>query len=258
MKRPPPSSQGYSLIEILVVLAILGILSAAGVAMIGNRSNTAVRSLTDELEGALVNARQSAVATGRDTLVISYGSWAAATPAVVAFGDATTGSTAIQTLANGLLAGTPPAGVAYAQSIGAPFHYLANDSTHLRARIFVKGADDWTNANLPTSSGGQNQGLQNVDPFLSGTGFKGMVVDAGGKLVDANNFFSGALNQVTVGGSSQRFDTTFYIMVVGTSPGGGALPGAPMGLLFVQAGGASIFKFYNPGAKAGDGKWRRI
>jgi len=31
-----------------------------------------------------------------------------------------------------------------------------------------------------------------------------------------------------------------------------------MGLLVVPQNGAAIFKFYNPGARDGDGKWRRI
>jgi hypothetical protein len=45
---------------------------------------------------------------------------------------------------------------------------------------------------------------------------------------------------------------------VGTSPDAGALPGSPMGLIVVLANGSSVYKFYNPGAREGDGQWRRL
>jgi len=61
-----------------------------------------------------------------------------------------------------------------------------------------------------------------------------------------------------INGSSKRFLSAFIIPIVGTTSSGGAVPGAPMGLIVVLDNGASIFKFYNPGARDGDGIWRRI
>jgi len=48
------------------------------------------------------------------------------------------------------------------------------------------------------------------------------------------------------------------LQVVGTSPSAGPLPGSPMGILVVQANGATVIKFYNPGVLEGDGQWRKL
>jgi len=60
------STPGYSLVELLVVLAIIGILSLAGAMTLGNQQGTAVRSLLDELEGSVVDAQRYAINSGRD------------------------------------------------------------------------------------------------------------------------------------------------------------------------------------------------
>ena len=253
MRLPARTNRGYSLIELLVVLTIIGILSVVGVMMIGNRRAVAVRSLLDELEGSLSNARQAAAATGRDIAIVQWGSWSAADPLVVAYGDAT-GLTdlQIQTIAKGLLASTPPAStVQWGQTVAVAFHYLATDTTQARARIVPVNSTDWTTAMTALSSGAINQAIDAKDPFNSVTGFMGMVGDT-------TNLFTGALSRTVVSGSSQRFTSTFCIEIVGTSPDAGPLPGSPMGLIFVQANGGTIYKFYNPGELEGNGLWRRI
>jgi hypothetical protein len=218
-----------------------------------------VRSLLDEVEGALTNARQAATATGRDVAIETWGTWSAAAPLVMAYGDAsllppTSATDQIAATANNLLAGAAanPA-VPYSLTVAIPFHYLPADMTQARACIVVGTVDttDWAMAMTPLASGAANQDITTLDPFKAGDTMAGMVAPA-------NNLFQSAATQAVISGSSQRFNTNFIIQIVGVSPSAGALPGSPMGLIVVLANGASIYKFYNPGVLEGDGKWRRI
>lgn len=56
---------GYTLLELLVVLAIVGILAYAGVGFITNRSSTAVRGATNDVYGVLRAAQTLARNSGR-------------------------------------------------------------------------------------------------------------------------------------------------------------------------------------------------
>jgi prepilin-type N-terminal cleavage/methylation domain-containing protein len=254
----PCRSRGYSLVELLVVLSIIGILAVAGVYMVGNRSGASVRSLLDELEGGLTNARSEAMALGRDVALESWGTFGGTTSMAMAYGDASladgaadgSGADTLQNAAIGLLANTVPT-VANGNTVGVAFHYLPNDVTQTRARIKVAGTADWTTAMQVSSKGTTNQDLTTVAPFVGTDIMAGLVVDT-------NNLFQTTRNKITISGSSQRFNNTFIVQIVGTTPGGAVLPGCPMGLLVVLANGASVYKFYNPGVLEGDGKWKRI
>jgi prepilin-type N-terminal cleavage/methylation domain-containing protein len=240
---------GYSLVELLVVLAIVGILAIAGVSMIGNRQSGAVRGLLDELEGALTNAHQAAVATGRDVAIVTWGTWNAGPPLMMAHGDATQTDAQIQTAANDLLASLPHLDV-LGQTVAVPFRFQANDTIKSRAAIVTLGSAQWIQVMQATAAGTSNEIIDNVVPFTT---------VMAGVMVDANDLFLFApTNRSVISGANKRFTTTFIIPVVGTTPSGGALPGGPMGLIVVLANGGTIYKFYNPGARDSDGKWRRL
>jgi len=240
---------GYSMIELLVVLAIVGILAIAGVSMIGNRQSGAVRGLLDEMEGALTNAHQAAVATGRDVAIVTWGTWSAAPPLVMAHGDATQTDAQIQTAANDLLASLPHLDV-LGQTVAVPFRFQANDTIKSRAAIVTLGSAQWIQV-MQASANGTNEDINGVAPFLAGP--------MTGVMLDANDLFLfSPLNRSVISGANKRFNSTFIIPVVGTTPSGGALPGGPMGLIVVLANGGTIYKFYNPGARDSDGKWRRL
>lgn len=255
MRRNARTTRGYSLIEILVVLAIFGILSVVGVSMLGNRQGASVRSLLDEMEGTLNSARKAAYATGRDVAVDNWGTWSTAAPLVVAMGDASLLDDQIQAAANKLLTSQAvDATINYTQTVSVPFRFLPNDPNHARACIVVATADttNWATAMTALGSGAANQDINSVDPFKAGETMNGLVTSA-------NNFFkSGGIQRTVISGNTQRFTSNFIIQIVGTSPSAGALPGSPMGLIVALANGTSIYKFYNPGVREGDGKWRRI
>lgn len=256
---------GYSLIELLVVLVIVGVLAVVGTnMMIGNRQSGAVRSLLDELEGALSNAHKVSVATGSDVAIVTWGTWDAATPMTLAYGNANLDQplppapadpTAIQNIALNLLKSIPPApGLGQAaQTVAVPFHYLPKDPSQMRARIVALTSDQWANVKQSTGAGKTNQLITDVEPFKSAGPLKDVLTD------DNNLFsFSSTLKRCVISGSNKRFNTAIVIPVVGTSTGGGAVPGGPMGLIVVLANGGTIYKFYNPGCRDSDGQWRKI
>ncbi len=253
---PQRKNGGYSLIEMLVVVAIVGVLAIVGVTMIGDRQAGAVRAVMDEVEGALSNAHKAAVASGRDVAIVTWGTWDIGTPLRLAHGDASLSTLNITTTANNLLVGTPPAsGLGSAgQTVAVPFRLLPGDAIQMRARVVAIGSAQWTNVMTATSAGTTNQNLTSVDPFL--------VTEPMYDLVkDANNLFTFSAtvaNKVLISGSNKRFASTFIIPVVGTTTSGSAIPGGPMGLIVVLGNGGSIYKFYNPGIRNSDGKWRRL
>lgn len=241
---------GFTLIELLVVVTIFGILALVGVSTLGNRRAAAVRSLLDEVEGALNNARQAATATGRDQALMCWGTWTSANPMVIAYGNASLSDGAIQTDANNQLAGTVVAG----SSVGVAFHYLANDPILSRARIVVSGSTDWATA-MTATGGRTNADITGLHPFLAGDPMNTL----SGSVASGTPTFTGSLLRcATISGSSQRFMAPMFIEIVGTSPDGGPLPGGPMGLLVVLGNGSTVYKFYNPGVLEGNGQWRKL
>jgi prepilin-type N-terminal cleavage/methylation domain-containing protein len=248
-------TRGFSLIELLVVVTILGILAVVGVSMVGNREAASVRSLLDEVEGALTNARQVAVATGRDVAIYNWGTWAQANPLVIAYGDNSLTSAQIQATATAQLTSTALPVFTFSQTVGVPFHFLPNDTNYSRARIVVGGSGDWAAAMAAAPSGSANTDITTLDPFQAGDAMSGLVgtVSTGTSIFNVAPALMGV-----VSGSTQRFTSSFVIEIVGTSPDNGPLAGSPMGLLVVLAGGAEVYKFYNPGVLEGNGQWRRI
>jgi prepilin-type N-terminal cleavage/methylation domain-containing protein len=253
------AGSGFSLVELLVVIAIVAILAIGGSMMISSRRSGAVRSLLDELEGAIASAHQSAVATGRDTALVCRGIWEGNTgnPFFLAYGDAelteadSGGPENFIKIAEGILNGDPDTR-GLSVSVAFNFREFKNsaqtrpdDSIQMRARVVVSGDDGWERA-----TGTKNERISNVAPFI--TTMKNA-------LSDENNFCLGNdISILLIHGSTKRFTRTAFIKVVATNSSGNAVADAPMGLLVMLENSASVFKFYNPGADGGDGKWRRI
>jgi prepilin-type N-terminal cleavage/methylation domain-containing protein len=243
MHPPVRRCHGYSLIELLLVLAILSILAIAGVSRIGNRTASSVRGVMDEMEGALLGAQKLAVATGQNVTIATQGAWDPKTPL---FRAQAAGMTPTDTLANGQNAASSfrlaltPNGAALARE-------------HLNAGIVVvqgTGSTWWSDAQ------GGNDDITTQEPFLDQPGFTG-IFKADPVTGAVPNLFQGSLNSVTISGTNKRFNTTFWVEVVSLH-GGAAVPGGPMGLLVVQGNGATVYKYYTPGIINGNGHWRRL
>jgi len=252
--------------ELLVILAIVAILAVGSSMMMGSKQSGAVRSLIDELEGAVSNAVQAAVATGKDIAIVSWGDWENAdSPFAIAFGDASlaevgAGPDNFITIGKEVIAGRPPVGdtpvldvsiasVVEQQTVIVPYQLLKSDAVQKRARVAVEGTDDWAKA-----KGSKNEDIASIVPFTTD-----IMKDV---LVESNNLCtgkdSGISRIVYVSGATKRFNRDVFIRIVATNSNGKVIPDGPMGLIVLKENGAAVFKFYNPGADSGDGKWRRI
>ena len=233
--RPTSPDRGYSLIELLVVLVIVGILSLVGVTMLGSKPAGSVRGILDELEGVLATAHKHAVATGQDIVITTSGEWAVPNILTLTFTGAQGGDGF--TMAHGVDSG------------GTPNSILRE---HLHGGVVTATQAAWW-----TTAQGSSASLDSIEPFNdSSTGFQ---VGGGSVLQQSGlNLFQGGstVGTARISGSNKRFTTTFWIEVVGLT-NGLPIPGGPMGAIVVQANGATIYKFYNPGAASG-GTWRRI
>lgn len=229
MPRTPRSLRGFSLIELLVVLTIIGILSLAGVMAIGNKTSGATRTVMDQLEGALQSARQNAVVASIDIPLVASGTWMGTTP------------TTRLTLDGRQYTGAYPATATDTVTrIGSPSEQFISLFTSSRDHQHAGVATDptWVTAAMATLKA--LPPCQD-EPFLSALG---------------NPLFNsdGSANLVRINGTTKRFETGFYIPVVGLS---GAYPssGGAVGFIVVPANSTSVYRFYRP---AGTTTWGRI
>ena len=262
---PKLSHSGYSLVELLVVLAIVAILVIGGVSTLGNRGGNAVRVVLDELEGAIMDAQKYASSTGKDVAIVTWGPYSAngtvptmymarglTTVTSAAFTPPTPPPTiivypqAIQDVGN-----NPPATPTAVQQTVATVFAPTRTREYMNAGVVVNGSNWWANAMTANGKGMKNVDITTVAPFNADASFQAA-------NTNANNLFQTALNYVTISGSNKRFNNTFIIQVVSTSTSGFAVPGGAMGVIVVLNNGASVYKFYNSGVNSGDGQWRRI
>ncbi|MBS1784909.1 MAG: type II secretion system protein [Acidobacteria bacterium] len=214
-------SAGFSLIELLVVLAIVGILATAGAFYFTQgRQEEAVRSVMSEVEGTLYAAQENAKTTLGNVTLTTNGTWEGATPLFLDYvktdgtGDGTFRST---------YTGTG-----------------AQRRDHMEAGVVDANNAGWMTTALGSAPNLKTLAPWNAEPYLSALG---------------NNLFTGGVNNaINVNGYTQRFSDGFYVAVVGLK-GGQPFQGAPMGIVLVTNGGTSIMKFYK-GTNATT--WRRL
>ncbi len=221
MPLPSRKNRGYSLIELLVVLAIVGILAIVSVFMLGDRRGNAVRGVMDELEGVVLAAQRNAMATGTDvTLETSAGTWVA-------------GTWSLDGRQTDPL--NPPARLGSSSEIFIS-HFNQGQRDHMHAGVV--GADDYATA-LGSASALASVPPCDVEPFHSAL---------------ANNLYTGAVQKITISGLTKRFNTGFCIVVAGLR-GGAVGASGPVGVIVVPANMANVFKFYK---REGETQWKRL
>lgn len=225
MRKSGPD--GYSLIELLVVLAIVGILAIVGVSTLGDRKSNAVRSVLDEVEGVLQGAQMNASISATDLPLVAYGTWADRNNPLTIDGRRISSSypDSIATACDG----TKTIRVGGTSEVFTSRYF--SDSSHRSAGITVDPS--WI-----TTALGSAPALNTIDPCKSEP-FK--------SALDIPLFSNGASlqNAVRINGYTKRFETGFYVAVVGLA-GEGPAAGAAVGVIVVPANSATIYKFYKP------------
>lgn len=218
MSHPSFREKGYSLVELLVVLAIVAILAIASVTMIGDRPGAAVREVADELEGVLTAAQTRSNLTLGDVTLFTDGTWTG------------TGNNALR------LSYQDAAGMT-SEAFRSHFSEFKRD--HMHAGVDWQG-NGWYTSALGAAPALNSIAPGNVEPFLTAL---------------ANPMFKGSpKTDISVNGNSKRFTTGFFIAVVGLRDGK-AIVGGPVAVLVVPMNGTGVYKFYKGSNEL---TWRRI
>lgn len=226
--------RGFSLMELLVVLTVMGILAGAGVYQLGSRRQGAVRALLDQTEGALILAQRNALVSNQDLHVRFQGQWLSASDPFVLDGRPYE-----STPANLELPITQRARQG-AEAEVFQGRYASGDAVHRHAGIVTDEA---------VAESIRKDFLESADAAKY-SDIRTMVATAPLLLKG-----DGATQVEEIQGASMRFARGFLIPVAGILGNGKMLATGHRGLLVAPPRSSRVFKLYR---SMEDSTWRLL
>lgn len=220
---------GYSLIELLVVLSIVGALAIGASVYLTGKKNHAVRAVMDELEAMLAGAQKSTVATGNDVVMGASGDWKAGTLRLDARPLVASANPMSDDIHDPDKRIGPASEVFTSKYASLPQHRAAGIATDASWYPVALGDGD----DLKTFE------LFKDDPYKSAMN---------------NPLFDGTRKRVVINGLTKKYQTGFSVLVVGITSSGRPIKNGPMGMLVVPADGTAAYRFYRA---EGEKSWKR-
>jgi prepilin-type N-terminal cleavage/methylation domain-containing protein len=217
------SAPGYSLIELVVVMAIVGILAVVAGNWYGAEQPAAVKGTVNTLYGALAEARTVAQTTGRTVTLTTTGHQATLTLSFPPQGDVDP---------------PPQAPTTWTQA--------ANGAAAAR----YSGID--SDGNWPIYA----QAAPNPDPLTGGVAAISALFTNGVQPGVAGKLFTGTTNTAMSFDATGHANRDFYVFVGGLR-NGASYASAPVGLVLVTRANG-IHAFYKSNAGDANAPWQRL
>lgn len=218
------SAKGFSLLEMLLVVVIIGILAVAGGTMSGAAQPAAVKGTVNSLYGILVEARTVARSTGRTVTLTTLGHQETMQLSFPSQGDVT----------------PVPANQALTTWLRTAGGSSASQ---------YSGVD---NLNWPIYT----QAAPNPDPLTGGEAAISALFTSGALPGTNGKLFTGSTNTAMSFDAMGRANRDFYVYVGGMR-NGASYPSAPVGLVLVTRANG-VHAFYKPNAGDATVPWQRL
>ncbi len=238
MILPTARSRGFTLIEMLVVLFIVGVLGVSAAIYLSGRESGGVRSVLDELEGSLVAAQNSTLLMSRDVYVSTNGTWLNGSLILDGRPFQEPNIVPNPPTAADLVAGDDTRRQGPQNQCFRSLFPRSRD--HRSAAVLTSAQEDW----YARARGGAPD-LAAVEPVAS----QADLVQALG-----NRLFTGDVNSVVINAQNKRFERGFSVVVVGLA-GENPQPDGAVGILVVPANSTMVYKYFKA---EGDTTWRRM